>query len=87
MERYAVEKIIGEGTYGIVYKAVEKVSTSLVGRKHSSTVVCLLAMLVVPRPCSHQKVQVPHRYKAQFTVNFVNDILCIGVNGTIRFIT
>lgn len=25
MDKYAVEKVIGEGTYGIVYKAVEKV--------------------------------------------------------------
>lgn len=25
MDKYAVEKVIGEGTYGVVYKAVEKV--------------------------------------------------------------
>lgn len=25
MEKYVVEKVIGEGTYGVVYKAIEKV--------------------------------------------------------------
>ncbi|KAF0700211.1 Aste57867_9265 [Aphanomyces stellatus] len=33
MERYAIEKIIGEGTYGIVYKAIEKSSKDLVAIK------------------------------------------------------
>lgn len=28
MEKYTVEKVIGEGTYGIVYKAIEKVRCS-----------------------------------------------------------
>lgn len=26
MEKYVIEKVIGEGTYGVVYKAREKVS-------------------------------------------------------------
>jgi serine/threonine protein kinase len=29
MDKYVVEKVIGEGTYGVVYKAVEKVGTRL----------------------------------------------------------
>ncbi|KAH9102961.1 hypothetical protein LEN26_003289 [Aphanomyces euteiches] len=33
MEKYVVEKIIGEGTYGIVYKAIEKSSKDLVAIK------------------------------------------------------
>ncbi|ETW05198.1 CMGC/CDKL protein kinase, variant 1 [Aphanomyces invadans] len=33
MERYAVEKVIGEGTYGIVYKAIEKSTKDAVAIK------------------------------------------------------
>jgi hypothetical protein len=31
MDKYVVEKVIGEGTYGIVYKAQEKVELSVSG--------------------------------------------------------
>lgn len=36
MESYVIEKVIGEGTYGIVYKATEKVQIRL----DSGCVVC-----------------------------------------------
>lgn len=29
MEKYVIEKVVGEGTYGIVYRATEKVSVVL----------------------------------------------------------
>lgn len=38
MENYAVEKLIGEGTYGIVYRAIEKSSNDQVAIKKFKTV-------------------------------------------------
>ncbi|GLE00084.1 hypothetical protein PINS_up008811 [Pythium insidiosum] len=38
MERYAIEKVIGEGTYGVVFKAVEKSTQDVVAIKKFKTV-------------------------------------------------
>lgn len=36
MDKYVIEKVIGEGTYGVVYKAIEKVTRQMVALNRPS---------------------------------------------------
>ncbi|TYZ57768.1 hypothetical protein PybrP1_003226 [[Pythium] brassicae (nom. inval.)] len=84
MEKYVVEKVIGEGTYGVVYKAVEKDSKECVAIKKFKTAadeqlskreIQACSMLSHPYIVSYR-----HSFRHEGLLHLVFDFICDDMN-------
>lgn len=58
MEKYVIEKVIGEGTYGVVYKAKEKVSVSTCGLVGIPVIVVVTLVRLIRKQGSKEYVAI-----------------------------